>query len=38
VTNPGHGTAYGRAGKEYADYNNFSQALEACIGIYQKGT
>lgn len=36
VTNPGHGTAYGRAGKGYADYNNFSQSLQACIEICQK--
>ena len=34
----GHGTAYGRAGKGYADYNNFTQSLEACIEICQKGT
>ena len=37
ITNPGHGTAYGRAGKGYADYNNFTQSLEACIEICQKG-
>jgi 4-hydroxythreonine-4-phosphate dehydrogenase len=38
VTNPGHGTAYGRAGKGYADPKNFSKALEVCIEICQKGT
>lgn len=38
VTNPGHGTAYGRAGKGYADPNNFGKALETCIEICQKGT
>lgn len=36
VTTPGHGTAYGRAGKGYADPKNFSQALKVCIDVAQK--
>ncbi|MCK4348546.1 MAG: 4-hydroxythreonine-4-phosphate dehydrogenase PdxA [Thermoplasmatales archaeon] len=36
VTNPGHGTAYGRAGKGYADPKNFSKALKVCIEISKK--
>jgi len=38
ITNPGHGTAYGRAGKGYANYNNFAQSLQACIEICRKGS
>lgn len=36
VTSPGHGTAYGRAGKGYADPKNFSKALKVCIEIARK--
>jgi len=36
VTTPGHGTAYGRAGKGYADPKNFSDALNICIDVAQK--
>lgn len=36
VTTPGHGTAYGRAGKGYADPKNFANALNVCIEIAQK--
>jgi 4-hydroxy-L-threonine phosphate dehydrogenase PdxA len=31
VTGPGHGTAYGRAGKGYADHKNFAEATKTCI-------
>ena len=37
VTNPGHGTAYGRAGKGYADHHNFKSSIEACIDICKRG-
>lgn len=36
VTNPGHGTAYGRAGKGYADPKNFSDTLNVCIDVARK--
>jgi 4-hydroxythreonine-4-phosphate dehydrogenase len=36
VTSPSHGTAYGRAGKGYADPKNFSNALKVCAEIAWK--
>ena len=36
VTGPGHGTAYGRAGKGYADHKNFSEATKTCIEMISK--
>lgn len=38
ITNPGHGTAYGRAGKGYAEHYNFLKALETCVEICKKET
>ena len=36
VTTPGHGTAYGRAGKGYADAENFQEAFKICHEIAGK--
>jgi 4-hydroxythreonine-4-phosphate dehydrogenase len=36
ATGPGHGVAYGRAGKGYADPRNFSEALRVCAQLVSK--
>lgn len=36
VTGPGHGTAYGRAGKGYADPKNLQEAIKACVEMALK--
>lgn len=36
VTGPGHGTAYGRAGKGYADPRNLQEAIRVCAEMARK--